>query len=122
MPSANPDLSSDLKLPSPLPADPPDIPGDLKALADAIDTAVQFGQVTATVSNANQSGDVTVTYSHPYAAPPAVLVQTQGTGIWVAFLPVNPGSSTFKLRIRHVDKQNVSASIPVSWVAIGRAS
>ncbi len=37
MSSANPDRTPILNLPSPTPADPPDVPGDIKALADAID-------------------------------------------------------------------------------------
>jgi len=37
MPSSNPDRTPVLGLPSPKPADPPDVPGDIKALAEAID-------------------------------------------------------------------------------------
>ena len=43
MPSSNPDLTAHMKLPSPKPADPPDVPGDVKALADAIEGAFSNG-------------------------------------------------------------------------------
>lgn len=37
MPSSNPDLTTRFRLPTPKPSDPPDIPGDMKALADEVD-------------------------------------------------------------------------------------
>jgi len=40
MPSPNPNLTATFHLPSPKPSDPPDIPGDIKALADAVDAAL----------------------------------------------------------------------------------
>jgi hypothetical protein len=40
MPSPNPNLTVNYHLPSPKPSDPPDIPGDIKALADAVDAAL----------------------------------------------------------------------------------
>lgn len=46
MPSPNPDLTATLKLPSPTPPDPPDIPGDIKALTERLEEllARQFAE------------------------------------------------------------------------------
>lgn len=38
MASTNPDLTPNRQLPSPKPSDSPDVPGDIKALADKLDT------------------------------------------------------------------------------------
>ena len=45
MPSANPDRTPRWALPSPVPSDPPDVPGDMKALADRLDQVIPVAPV-----------------------------------------------------------------------------
>ncbi len=45
MASPNPDHTPLLQLPSPTPPDPPDVPGDIKALAEAVESALVALQV-----------------------------------------------------------------------------
>ena len=99
MPSSNPTLTTKFKLPSPKPADPPDIPGDIKALADKVDTLlfpfkVWVWEGTAAFNN----GEFSV--SHTMGAEAkwvGVTVNDASTAISTAYVD-KTGSSTIDVR------------------------
>ena len=75
MPSSNPDLTTNLQLPSPKPSDPPDVPGDIKALADKIDSwAASQPKIWGGVVSATFDANGNWTWTHGLSWAPVAVV------------------------------------------------
>lgn len=107
----------------PYPADTatPDVPRDIKAMADHLEDRLPYrdasGAVTVPVSNA-ASATLAVTFPVGlFTAAPQVVVSTSGTSNWVA-MTASPTASGFTATVRHVDNTvTASASPSVNWYA-----
>lgn len=93
MPSQNPDLTPRFKLPSPVPADPPDIPGDIKALTTVLDSLLGVDAHQRYIGN-----DLSFTYSgygtwKTIGGTPLTFT-SDNTGVVIAFasLGLSPGT------------------------------
>ena len=99
MASANPGLTSKFSLPYPKPADPPDIPGDIQALADKVDALlIPFKVWTWEGTAAFNSGEFSV--SHTMGAEAVwvgVTVHDASTAIATAYVD-KAGFSTIDVR------------------------
>ena len=108
-------------LPYPSSTDTPDVPRDVKALADALEARLQrnvySGAVTVPVSNAS-TASVAVTFpAGRFSAAPHVVVSTSGTSFWCAF-SASPTATGFTASVRHIDGTvTASASPSVTYYA-----
>ena len=123
MASPTPDRSAALNLPSPKPLDPPDVPGDVKALADAIDTAVQGGTVGVPVSGLTWAS-IPVTFPKAFGGTPAVTATpfadaTIGGPQVCAVYNITPTGFTLAAGSR--DVAVITRTITCQWIAIGPA-
>ena len=129
MPSPNPDLTTPFDLPSPKPADPPDIPGDIKALAEAVNSllahrpAFAVGETSVTFAS-NGTGTLTPAPALGFV-PDGVIVAPVISAAFVHLIGVYVTSHTqggFQLKAKYhpTAQSNVSdyqGSITIQWVA-----
>lgn len=107
-------------LPYPADTQTPDVPRDIKALADELEDrlvrAQHVGAVTVSVSNA-VSANVAVTFpAGKFTGTPIVVVSTSGTTVWVA---MSSGSTAngFTATARNVDGASATATPSVNYIA-----
>jgi hypothetical protein len=123
MPSANPDLTAIHQLPTPTPPDPPDIPGDMKALADKIDPLIPRiynGQGSVPISNS--VGKVTVDLSPGgFKATPYLAVQPKpNAGVTAVYMVVGNATSATSATVeaRRVDGGGPGGTCFFEFIAI----
>lgn len=108
-------------LPYPTSTDTPDVPRDIKALADALEArlprASYAGALSVPVSNA-VSATAAVTFpAGRFTAVPIVVVSTSGTSVWVA-MSSGASANGFTATVRQVDNAAATATPSVNWTAI----
>jgi hypothetical protein len=90
-----------------------------QSVADALN-GMQMG--TVQISMSNQSNNIVlITFPKPYAAPPTILVAMgPGNGYaWIAAYTDNLNGLTFKAIAFHRAATSSTATVTVSWLAIG---
>lgn len=107
--------------PYPTEQDTPDVPRDIKALSDYLETrvvrAVLSGNVPVPVNPAANNGTAAVTFPvGKFAATPVVVVSTSGTSFWCAFTS-GIGVGGFTATVRHIDGTAAVATPTVAWTA-----
>ena len=130
MPSANPDLTPNLHLPSPVAADPPDVPGDIKALADRLDAIlnrylqrVQHGAAGVPIVAGQSWASINITFPHPFTGVPGVtasaFADSAYKGPFIASV-YNITATGFTLAAGFRDWQAIGPrTAQVSWIAVG---
>lgn len=108
----------DYGLPYPEASDPPDGATQMQSLATAVDTlvgaAVQAGQVTIP----GGSGSVAVTFDHPYATPPRVVLGLQ-TGTTLGTDNLCWASSITATGFTAFNERGNATSTNLQWIAVG---
>ena len=107
-------------IPYPAETATPDVPRDIKALADHLDARLPQAQATGAlsvpVSNA-VAGTAAVTFPvGRFTATPIVVVSTSGTTVWVA-MSSGATASGFTATARNVDGTAATANPSVNWIA-----
>lgn len=107
-------------LPYPADTETPDVPRDIKKLADELEDRLPAAQhsaaITVTVTSAD-SGTAAVTFpAGKFTAAPIVVVSTSGTSQWVA-MSASATATGFVATARHVDKLVTSGSPSVNYIA-----
>ena len=119
MASANPDLTTIFQIPSPTPPDPPDVPGDMKALADRVDAIIPRIKSGMTDVSINASGDATITHGLG-VQPDAVVVSVNAPGPAADYTAnvrtVTP--TTFAIRPYRSGALVTSATLTIHWIAV----
>ena len=121
MPSASPDLTTRYQLPSPKPADPPDVPGDVKALADRLDAVIPFMKNGMFSGQTNADGGITVTHGlgvAPAAAQMTVLASQASTEPSIGHLIATPAATTFAARVFRGGQPIRNENVSVYWTVI----
>ena len=107
MPSTQPDLTPVYHLPSPVPADPPDVPGDMKALTGRLEQVLLgvdkvFHFLGEATTNAN--GDAGFVFSTPLPfTPDGAIVQDCALTD-----PPSHGPITYKVTLAHLSVNRVT--------------
>jgi hypothetical protein len=107
-------------LPYPTSTDTPDVPRDIKALADALEArlprASWSGQLSVPVSAANNATAAVTFPAGKFTAAPNVVVSTSGTSFWAAFSS-GITASGFTATVRHIDATVATATPSVHYTA-----
>jgi hypothetical protein len=107
--------------PYPSETDTPDVPRDIKALADALEArvarAVLTGNTPVPVTSA-ASATAAVTFpAGKFTATPVIVVSTSGTSFWCAFTST-ASVNGFTATVRHIDATVTPSATPtVAWNA-----
>lgn len=92
----------------------------IHALATSVDYSIQAGTVVVTPSAQDTDTSLTVTFPHPYAVPPIVVVAPMtgppSANYSQAVFASNVTTTNFAARV----KRSTVVGITVAWVAIGK--
>ena len=107
-------------IPYPSSTDTPDVPRDVKAVADHLEArlprASYAGTVSVPVVSANAASAAVTFPVGRFTGTPVVTVSTSGTSVWVAMSSAASGSG-FTATVRHVDGSVATATPSVNWTA-----
>lgn len=106
--------------PYPVSTATPDVPRDVKALADAVEASyveVAHGSAAVTIS-ASAAGTVAVTFPvGRFTAVPTLTATCVGTSQYVA-MTSTPTATGATLTARQVDNASASTTVTVAWIAV----
>ena len=106
--------------PYPSETDTPDVPRDIKAVADALEARVAratlTGNVPVPVTSATNATAAVTFPAGKFTTTPVVVVSTSGTSFWCAFA-AGQSANGFTATVRHIDATVATATPTVAWHA-----
>ena len=114
--------TSPLGYPFPEPSDTPDVPRDIKALAEAIQADVmgrvfQAGQVSVTISAGSQDAVKPVTFNPSFPGTPIIIVQGSNRGVHSRSTGASRSGFTAAVRLA-AGNAGTDLTEYVRWIAV----